>query len=117
MIHRLHATRNVLFLRFIPAYMPRLSLYLALIVFVATAAATPPALAQTDGVGFGASIGVTNGASAFDRNPVGRLVTRMTTDLDVITEMFAAGALTIFMDVLTLVGIVVMYATDLFVAL
>ncbi len=44
--------------------------------------------------------------SYFDRNPVGRLVTRITTDVDVITEMFAAGALTIAMDVLTLLGIV-----------
>ncbi len=43
----------------------------------------------------------------FDRNPVGRLVTRMTTDVDVINEMFAAGALTMIMDVMTLVGIVV----------
>ena len=43
----------------------------------------------------------------FDRNPVGRLVTRMTTDVDVINEMFAAGALTVVMDVITLVGIVV----------
>jgi ATP-binding cassette, subfamily B, multidrug efflux pump len=42
----------------------------------------------------------------FDRNPVGRLVTRMTTDADVINEMFAAGALTIAMDGLTLLGIV-----------
>jgi ATP-binding cassette subfamily B protein len=44
--------------------------------------------------------------SYFDRNPVGRLVTRMTTDADVINEMFAAGALTIAMDGLTLLGIV-----------
>ncbi len=42
----------------------------------------------------------------FDRNPVGRLVTRMTTDVDVINEMFAAGALTIVMDLITLGGIV-----------
>jgi ATP-binding cassette, subfamily B, multidrug efflux pump len=42
----------------------------------------------------------------FDRNPVGRLVTRMTTDVDVVNEMFAAGALTIAMDALTLLGIV-----------
>ena len=42
----------------------------------------------------------------FDRNPVGRIVTRLTTDVDVLNEMFASGALTIFMDVLTLVGIV-----------
>lgn len=42
----------------------------------------------------------------FDRNPVGRLVTRLTTDVDVLSEMFASGAMTIFMDGLTLVGIV-----------
>jgi ATP-binding cassette subfamily B protein len=42
----------------------------------------------------------------FDRNPVGRLVTRLTTDVDVLTEMFASGSMTIFMDGLTLVGIV-----------
>jgi ATP-binding cassette subfamily B multidrug efflux pump len=45
-------------------------------------------------------------ARFFDRNPVGRLVTRLTTDVDVINEMFAAGALTILMDVATLLGIV-----------
>ncbi len=42
----------------------------------------------------------------FDRNPIGRLVTRMTTDVDVINEMFAAGALTVVMDFITLGGIV-----------
>jgi ATP-binding cassette subfamily B multidrug efflux pump len=42
----------------------------------------------------------------FDRNPVGRLVTRMTTDVDVINEMFAAGVITMVMDAMTLVGIV-----------
>lgn len=45
-------------------------------------------------------------AQFFDRNPVGRLVTRLTTDVDVINEMFAAGALTILMDVATLLGII-----------
>jgi ABC-type multidrug transport system fused ATPase/permease subunit len=45
-------------------------------------------------------------ASFFDRNPVGRLVTRLTTDVDAINEAFTAGTLTIFMDVLTLIGIV-----------
>ncbi len=44
--------------------------------------------------------------SYFDRNPVGRLVTRMTTDVDVVNEMFAAGALTMVMDGLTLLGII-----------
>lgn len=46
-------------------------------------------------------------ASFFDRNPVGRLVTRLTTDVDAINEAFTAGTLTIFMDLLTLAGIVV----------
>lgn len=45
-------------------------------------------------------------AAYFDRHPVGSLVTRMTTDVDVISEMFAAGAMTILMDVVTLLGIV-----------
>jgi len=45
-------------------------------------------------------------AAFFDRNPVGRLVTRMTTDVDVINEMFSAGAMTILMDLVTLAGIV-----------
>ena len=45
--------------------------------------------------------------SYFDRNPIGRLVTRLTSDVDVLNEMFAAGAMTIFMDVLTMAGIVV----------
>jgi ATP-binding cassette subfamily B protein len=46
-------------------------------------------------------------ASFFERNPVGRLVTRLTTDVDAINEAFSAGTLTIFMDVLTLLGIIV----------
>lgn len=50
-------------------------------------------------------------AAFFDRNPVGRLVTRMTSDVDVINEMFAAGAFTIAMDVMTLLGIVVIMLT------
>lgn len=54
----------------------------------------------------------------FDRNPVGRMVTRMTTDIDVINEMFAAGAMTILMDVVTLAGIVmIMLAIDYRLAL
>src|SRR5580704_5699014 len=43
----------------------------------------------------------------FDRNPVGRLVSRMTTDIDAINEMFGSGSLTLLMDVLTLSGIIV----------
>ena len=57
-------------------------------------------------------------ARFFDRNPVGRLVTRLTTDVDVINEMFAAGALTILMDVATLFGIVaIMLVIDWHLAL
>jgi ATP-binding cassette subfamily B protein len=44
--------------------------------------------------------------SFFDQNPVGRVVSRLTTDVDVLQEMFAAGAMTIVLDVLRLVGIV-----------
>ncbi len=50
-------------------------------------------------------------AAFFDRNPVGRLVTRMTTDIDVINEMFAAGAITILMDAVTLLGIAAIMLT------
>ena len=57
-------------------------------------------------------------AAFFDRNPVGRLVTRMTTDVDVINEMFAAGAITILMDAVTLLGIAtIMLTIDLRLAL
>src|SRR5947208_9850248 len=41
----------------------------------------------------------------FDQNPVGRVVSRLTTDVDVLQEMFAAGALTILLDFLGLLGI------------
>jgi len=56
--------------------------------------------------------------SYFDRNPIGRLVTRLTSDVDVLNEMFAAGAMTIFMDVLTMIGIVaIMLSIDARLAL
>jgi len=49
--------------------------------------------------------------SFFDRTPTGRMVSRMTTDIDAITEMFSAGSLTLFIDVLTMLGIVaIMFA-------
>ena len=49
--------------------------------------------------------------SFFDRTPTGRLVSRMTTDIDAINEMFSAGSLTMFIDVLTMLGIVaIMFA-------
>jgi ATP-binding cassette, subfamily B, multidrug efflux pump len=42
----------------------------------------------------------------FDRHPVGKVVSRVTTDVDVLSEMFAAGAMTIALDGLKLIGIV-----------
>ncbi|MSO45661.1 MAG: ATP-binding cassette domain-containing protein [Acidobacteria bacterium] len=41
----------------------------------------------------------------FDRNPVGRLMTRVTSDVDVLNELFTSGVVTIFSDVFALVGI------------
>jgi ATP-binding cassette subfamily B multidrug efflux pump len=38
----------------------------------------------------------------FDRNPVGRLVTRVTTDVDVLNDLFASGLVTILGDLLAL---------------
>ncbi|MEP7123836.1 MAG: ABC transporter ATP-binding protein [Byssovorax sp.] len=43
----------------------------------------------------------------FDRTPVGRLVTRVTNDVDAINEMFASGALNAVGDLTRLVAIVV----------
>jgi ATP-binding cassette subfamily B protein len=42
----------------------------------------------------------------FDRNPTGRLVTRVTYDVDALNEMFTSGVVSIFEDVLVLAGIV-----------
>jgi ATP-binding cassette, subfamily B, multidrug efflux pump len=42
----------------------------------------------------------------FDRNPVGRLVTRLTSDVDALNEMFTSGVFAIFDDVFVLLGIV-----------
>ena len=43
--------------------------------------------------------------SFFDRNPVGRLVTRVTSEVDALNEMFTAGVVSIFEDIFVLVGI------------
>ncbi len=43
----------------------------------------------------------------YDRNPVGRLMTRVTSDVDALNDLFTAGVITIFGDVFTLVGIMV----------
>ncbi len=45
--------------------------------------------------------------SFYDRNPVGRLVTRVTTDVDVLNDLFASGVVAIFGDFFTLFSIMV----------
>lgn len=42
----------------------------------------------------------------FDRNPVGRLMTRVTSDVEALNEMFTSGVVTIFGDVFTIGAIV-----------
>jgi len=44
--------------------------------------------------------------SYFDRNPIGRLVTRATTDVGALNELFTAGLVSIFGDVFLLAGII-----------
>ncbi len=49
----------------------------------------------------------------FDKNPVGRLMTRVTTDVDAVNELFTSGVVTVFGDLFTLFGIMgVMLALD-----
>jgi ATP-binding cassette, subfamily B, multidrug efflux pump len=43
----------------------------------------------------------------YDRNPVGRLMTRVTTDVDALNELFSGGVVAVFGDVFTLVGIMI----------
>ncbi len=45
--------------------------------------------------------------SFFDKNPVGRLITRVVTDVDVLNDMFSAGIVSIFGDIFTLLGILI----------
>jgi ATP-binding cassette subfamily B protein len=42
----------------------------------------------------------------FDRTPVGRIMTRVTNDVEVLNELFSSGVVTVFGDVFTLVFIV-----------
>jgi len=46
----------------------------------------------------------------YDRNPVGRLMTRVTSDVDVLNDLFTSGVVTVFGDVFALVGIMAMMA-------
>ncbi len=47
----------------------------------------------------------------YDRNPVGRLMTRVTTDVDVINDLFTSGVVSVFGDVFTLAGIMIVMLT------
>src|SRR5687767_1218097 len=54
----------------------------------------------------------------FDRNPVGRMVTRLTSDVDALNEMFTSGVIAIFGDFFTLaIIVVVMLSMDAKLAL
>ncbi|MBI4465282.1 MAG: ABC transporter ATP-binding protein, partial [Acidobacteria bacterium] len=54
----------------------------------------------------------------YDRNPVGRLVTRVTNDVDVLNEMFTSGVVAIFGDFFSLLFIlIVMLQMNLWLAL
>src|SRR4029434_3810158 len=46
-------------------------------------------------------------AKFFDRNPVGRLMTRLLNDGEAIQELFTSGLVALLGDVLTLIGVVV----------
>jgi ATP-binding cassette subfamily B protein len=43
----------------------------------------------------------------YDKNPVGRLMTRVTSDVDVLNDMFTAGVVSVFGDIFTLAGIMI----------
>ncbi|MBK6313100.1 MAG: ABC transporter ATP-binding protein [Blastocatellia bacterium] len=51
--------------------------------------------------------------SYYDRNPVGRLITRLTSDVDALNELFTSGFVAIFGDVITLTAItIVLFVFD-----
>ncbi len=41
----------------------------------------------------------------YDSNPIGRLITRVTNDVEVLNEMFSSGIVMVFSDVFTIIGI------------
>ncbi|MBI3587392.1 MAG: ABC transporter ATP-binding protein [Ignavibacteriales bacterium] len=41
----------------------------------------------------------------YDKNPIGRLITRVTNDVEVLNEMFSSGIVMVFSDVFTIIGI------------
>jgi ATP-binding cassette subfamily B protein len=51
--------------------------------------------------------------SYYDRNPVGRMMTRVTTDVDALNDLFTSGVVSVFGDIFTLAGImIVLLAMD-----
>jgi ATP-binding cassette subfamily B protein len=47
----------------------------------------------------------------YDRNPVGRMMTRVTTDVDALNDLFASGVVSVFGDIFTLAGIMIVLVT------
>ena len=45
--------------------------------------------------------------SYYDRNPVGRMMTRVTTDVDALNDLFTSGVVSVFGDIFTLAGIMI----------
>jgi ATP-binding cassette subfamily B protein len=45
------------------------------------------------------------GLKFYDKNPIGRLITRVTNDVEVLNEMFSSGIVMVFSDVFTIIGI------------
>jgi len=51
--------------------------------------------------------------SYYDRNPIGRMMTRVTTDVDALNDLFTSGVVSVFGDIFTLAGIMfVLLAMD-----
>lgn len=46
--------------------------------------------------------------SFFDKNPVGRLITRVTSDVDALNEMVTSGMVAIFGNIFTIIGVIIM---------
>ncbi len=63
--------------------LPLFTLLLGLVLFLSL----PEASAQDRGIGVGASLGVTNGAPGFDRNPIGLNVKTWTSDRQAVSGM------------------------------
>lgn len=45
------------------------------------------------------------GSKFYDKNPIGRLITRVTNDTEVLNEMFSSGIVMVFSDIFTIIGI------------